>query len=125
MKAWTKIFVAMALMVLAGPFAALLHAQQEGEEKPKPAARVLMPLPGLGGDDQDSNQNGQDLTPDHRPVPGVQTPSLGTSELRHSYWVTGIQYGNTAQSNSLSNSSQTAGWTTTNYASGNLSLLEA
>lgn len=101
-----------------------LQAQQEGEEKPKPAARVLLPLPDLSGDQQDTDQSDQTTKPDGGPVTGVQNPTLGTTELRHSYWVPGIQYGNMTQSNGLSALSN-SGWTTTNYVSGNLSLLEA
>ena len=127
MKAQTKI-VRIVVGMIAVAAAALcgrpLRAQQEGEEKPKPAARVLLPLPDLSGDQQDSDQGNQTLQPDHGPVTGVQNATLGTSQLRHSYWVTGLQYSNTAQTNSVS-STQTSGWTTTNYASGNLSMLEA
>jgi hypothetical protein len=57
-------------------------------------------------------------------VGGIQSPTLGTPELRHSYWVPGLQYGNTVQSGS-SNPSGNSGWNTTNFVNGNLSLLEA
>lgn len=114
------IFVAIAI----GFYAAPLLAQQEGDEKPKPAARVLLPLPDLNSNEQDVDQGTQTMQPDNRPLSGVQNPILGTSELRHSYWVPGIQYGNTAQSNSFS-STQNSTWTTTNYASGNISFLDA
>ena len=43
---------------------------------------------------------------------------------RHSYWVPGIQYGNSAGSNS-SNPGANTGWNSTSYVSGNVSLLEA
>jgi len=113
----------IALTALSG---ASLRAQQEGEEKPQPAARVLLPLPDLSGNQQGDDQGNQTMQPDHGPVSGVQSPTLGTSELRHSYWVPGIQYSNTAQSNTFkTGSTQKPAWTTTNYASGNFSLLEA
>ena len=125
MRFRTKVFVGFAALALTGLNAASLHAQQD-DEKPKPAARVVLPLPDLRGDQQDSGQDNQNLEPDPHPVGGVQTATLGTPQLRHSYWAPAIQYGNTAQSNNFSNTgTQNAGWTTTNYASGNLSLLEA
>lgn len=125
MKLAVKIFVGMIVLAAIGLNAATLRAQ-EGEDKPKPAARVLMPLPDLSGNQQDSSQDSQTLEPDPHPVGGVQEGTLGTSQLRHSYWAPGIQYGNTSQSNNYSNTgTQNAGWTTTNFATGNLSLLEA
>lgn len=126
MRLGAKILVGMTALAATGLNAALLRAQQQGDDKPKPAARVLLPLPDLSGDQQDSDQDNQALEPDRGPVGGVQSATLGTNQLRHSYWVPGIQYGNTAQSNNFSTSgTQNPGWTTTNYASGNLSLLEA
>src|ERR1700747_2622923 len=76
-----------------------LRAQQEGDEKPKPAARVLLPLPDLSSDQQDDSANqdrgSQNLQPDNGPLTGVQASTLGYPEMRHSYWLPGIQYSNT------------------------------
>ena len=124
MRVWKKltcvIFAAMAAGLGQGP----LRAQQEGQEKPKPATRVLLPLPDLSGDQQDTDQGTQTLRQDMGPVSGVQNSTLGSSELRHSYWVPGIQYSNTVQSNS-SNPAASYRWNSTSYMSGNMSLLEA
>ena len=126
MRLGAKILVGMIALAVTGLNADLLRAQQQSDEKPKPAARVLLPLPDVSGDQQDSGQDNQTLEPDHGPAGGVQNATLGTSQLRHSYWVPGIQYGNTSQSNNFSTTgTQNPAWTTTNYASGNLSLLEA
>lgn len=130
MKVWKQFGCGILAVVAYGFSATALWAQENPDEKPKPAARVLMPLPDLGGDQQDDSDNNQTVQPDRGPVGGVQSPTLGTSELRHSYWVPGIQYANTAQSNNFNNVNNTgatanSGWTTTNYASGNFSLLEA
>jgi hypothetical protein len=114
------IIAAMAAALYAGP----VRAQQQGDEKPKPAARVLLPLPDLNGDQQDTDQGAQAMEPDHGPIGGIQNATLGTSQLKHSYWVPGVQYSNTVQSSSLS-SSRNSGWNVANYVSGNLSLLEA
>ena len=125
MRAWTRIVVGL-IAVCAGLWAGPLLAQQDNAEKPKPAARVLLPLPDLSGDQQDSDQSDQTMQPDRGPLTGVQSPGLGTSQFRHSYWVPAIQYGNTAQSNTFNTSStQKLGWTTSSYVGGNLSMLEA
>ncbi len=114
------------MIALTAPWwcAGTVWAQQQGEEKPKPAARVLLPLPDGNGDQQDSDQDNQALQPDRGPVSGVQSGTLGTSQLRHSYWVPGLQYGNSIQKNALT-STTGSGWTVSNYVSGNVSLLEA
>ncbi len=124
MKIWKKLTFGILGTMAIGLYAAPLWAQQEGDEKPKPAARVLLPLPDLNSDQQDADQGTQTMQPDRGPVSGVQSPTLGTSELRHSYWVPGVQFGNTTQSGSSSPAGN-SGWTTTNYVDGNLSLLEA
>lgn len=130
MKAWKQFAFGILVIVACGFSGTSLRAQEAGQEKPKPAARVLLPLPDLNGNQQDDSESNQTMQPDRGPVAGVQSPTLGTSELRHSYWLPGIQYGITAQSNNFNNtnntsSAQTSGWTTTHYASGNFSLLEA
>lgn len=100
---------------------------QEDASKPKPAAREYLPLIGVGNDDQDINSDRQsiaNLTPDTRQLTGVQTPTLGSPEIRHSYWVPGFQYYNLMQSAVL-NQGTASGWNSTNYVVGNLTLLEA
>jgi hypothetical protein len=124
MKFRKKLACGIIWAFAAGLCGAPLWAQQEGDEKPKPVARVLLPLPDLNGAQQDTDQSTQTMQPDHGPVSGVQTPTLGTSQLRHSYWVPGVQYSNTAQSGS-SDPAAITGWNVTNYVSGNLSLLDA
>lgn len=127
MKAWEQFACGVIAIVIFGFWESPVRAQEQNDEKPKPAARVLLPLPDLSGNQQDDNDNNQTTQPDRGPVAGVQSPTLGTSELRHSYWVPGIQYSNTAQSSNFGSTGpiQNPGWTTTNYATGNLSLLEA
>src|SRR5215831_9281359 len=100
MRAWTRIAGGAIAIIITAACAAPLRAQEDSGEKPKPAARVLLPLPGLNGDQQESDQSNEALQPDHGPVTGVQSATLGTSLIRHSYWVTGLQYSNTAQTHS-------------------------
>src|SRR5438874_3150407 len=75
-----------------------LSAQQESGERPKPAARVLMPLPDLSDDEQGLDQGSQTLQPDMGPVTGIQNPTIGTAKMRHSYSVPGIRYSNAVRS---------------------------
>jgi hypothetical protein len=85
---------------------------------PKPAGRGL---PGM--DDQTPDQQDTDSWhPDTTPTTGLQTPTLGSPSLRHSYWVPGAQYGLMLQSNPFGGPN--AGWFTTNYLGGNLSLFK-
>jgi hypothetical protein len=124
MKNWQRwvcgIVLAAASCLCSGP----LMAQQEGAEKPKPAAREYPPLLSNGNNQQDPDQGGDTTQPDDRPLSGVQAPTLGTPEIRHSYWFPGIRYSNNASTNSL-NPAANSGWNATNYVSGDLSILEA
>ena len=124
MKEWKKLVSAIVWATAACLSASPLLAQQEGGQTPKPAARELPPLLDINDTQQDTDQETQTFQPDNRPVSGIQNPTLGTPEMRHSYWVPGIQYSNTAGSNS-SNPAVNTGWNTTSFVSGNVSLLEA
>lgn len=104
----------------------MASAQEPADDsgKPRPAAHAYPPL--IEGD---QNPNGdQDSAPslqsDMRPLTGVQNPTLGSPEIRHSYWVPGIQYSNIVSSTAL-NQTTASGWNSTNYLTGNVSLLEA
>src|SRR6266852_6803882 len=58
------------------------------------------------------------------PLTGVQSATLGSPEIRHSYWVPGFQYSNILSSSTL-NQTTASGWNSTSYLTGNVSLLEA
>ena len=100
------------------------RAQDEPQEptdtKPKPAARSLPPID--SGNPQDDNPNA--LQPDTTPLTGVQNATLGSPEVRHSYWVPGAQYASTIQSGGYGGSNS-SGWFVSNYLIGNVSLLKA
>jgi hypothetical protein len=103
----------IAVVLLGG---SIQTVAQEDTSKPKPAARVYPPLVG-GSGDQDTDEDTQSttsLTPDTRPLTGVQTPTLGSPEMRHSYWIPGFQYSNFARSTSLYQPT-TTNWNTTSY----------
>jgi len=72
---------------------------------------------------EETDNNG--LQPDSAPLTGVQNPTLGTPEIRHSYWVPGLQFSSNILSNGASNGSGNTGWVANNYFIGNLSLLAA
>ena len=107
----------LGLLVLSGPFC--LRAQdQPDESKPQPAAKSL---PGMPDSSQDDT-NGTPWTADTGPLTGMQTPTLGHPELKHSYWAPGVIYGLTVQKGPSGGSSN--GWYANNYFGGNVSLLE-
>jgi hypothetical protein len=122
-------FGAMLVATVLLPGASLLRAQQDEpppvpQDEPKPAARTN---PLSGG--QDDNQENPEVDPnalqaDYTPLTGMQNATLGIPEIRHSYWVPGIQYGANIQSNNYSQPNS-SGWYVDNYVVGNVSLLEA
>jgi hypothetical protein len=112
----------IAVVLLVG---SLGMTAQEDTSKPKPPARVYLPLI-EGSDNQDAISDQKlvaNLNPDEHPLTGVQIPTIGSPEMRHSYWVPGFQYGNFVRSSSVSQPT-TSSWNTTSYVLGNLSLLE-
>lgn len=121
------VFVLLPLVLCLG--IRPLHAQDEPqapiEDKPKPAGQSF-PVPLTNsGDQQDQNgESNNNLQPDITPLTGLQDATLGSPEMRHSYWVPGIQWSGTIQSSSY-NQTQNSGWLMNNYFIGNLSLVKA
>jgi hypothetical protein len=68
--------------------------------------------------------NPGDLQPDYTPLTGMLNAGLGFPEVKHSYWVPGIQFSSNVQSNSYGGGNN-SNWFADNYVVGNLSLLEA
>ena len=102
-----------------------LHSQEPSDTPPKPAARTIPPLGGSDNQqDQVTDDNGTIYRPDERPLTGLQNPTIGAPELRHSYWLPGFSYNNVIQSNGFSQGGGSS-WDSTNYLHGNLTLLEA
>jgi hypothetical protein len=93
--------------------------QQQSSPAPKPAGRGYQPF----GDDSGDPQSLSTLSPDITPLTGAVVPGVGTQEQRHSYWVPGFQYGNTARSSTIAQPTVTD-WNSTSFVAGNLSLLE-
>ncbi|MGB9433548.1 MAG: hypothetical protein WBQ89_14995 [Candidatus Acidiferrum sp.] len=86
---------------------------------PKPAGVGLPPFD-LG----DLLGNPNNLQPDYTPLTSMLNAGLGFPDVKHSYWVPGVQVSSSASSN-LFGASNTSGWYETNYVVGNISLLEA
>ncbi len=96
------------------------------QEKPKPAARAMPPVsePDTPNDYNGVTGTNSGWQADTTPLTGLQAPTLGNPDLRHSYWVPGLQYGSTAQSNPPT-SSGGQDWYFTNYLGWSLSLQKA
>lgn len=119
-KLGCRILAGMVLLVSAS----VSHAQQDSGAAPKPAAREYPPLIDTNQDSGDvTTDEGIRLKPDQGPLTGVQNPTMGTPDLRHSYWVPGFQYSNVVSSRSQGSFAD-SGWNSTSYLTGNLSLLE-
>jgi hypothetical protein len=90
--------------------------------KPKPAARGV---PGLSDPNStvEEEQQPTNWQPDNGPATGLQSPTLGSPELGHSYWVPGFLLGSTIQSRPPGQLA-TGGWYANNYVAGEASLLE-
>src|SRR5712691_11348525 len=125
MKRHIRFLVASASVAALFLSASLISAQEDNS-RPKPAARDYpLLIEGLGGQDANGDQGStSNLNPDTRPLTGVQNPTLGTSGIRHSYWLPGFQYADTVRSSAL-NQATSSGWNTTSLVTGNFSLLEA
>jgi len=87
---------------------------------PKPAGAGLPPFD-LG----DLLGNPNNLQPDYTPLTSMLNAGLGFPDVKHSYWVPGVQVGTSAQSTLFGGPTPTSGWYATNYVTGNISLLEA
>src|SRR5436305_13528866 len=98
MKDYRRLVRGFIWGTVVGPCTLPLSAQQESGERPKPAARVLMPLPALSDDEQGLDQGSQTLQPDMGPVTGIQNPTIGPGTLRYSYPVPGIRYSHAVRS---------------------------
>jgi hypothetical protein len=115
-----------SLTLLAGtlPLRAQDEPQPPVEGKPKPAgASTPIPITNPGDIQNAVEDVTNNLTPDITPLTGALTPTLGSPETLHSYWVPGIQWSGSIQSNGYSQT-QNSGWLMNNFILGNLSVLQ-
>jgi hypothetical protein len=125
MSSTKQIRTVVLLLVGLAATGATAWAQDQQEppsepSKPKPAARGI---PGID-DTTDENNQADQWQPDNTPLTGVASPTLGTPEMRHSYWVPGLAYGSTVESQPQGTGSG-QGWYANNYVGANISLLQA
>jgi len=121
MNHWTTFLSFSKLAIISALF---FGALQACAQEPLPPVREYPPLIEGREDQETPPEPTTDLLPDNRPLTGVQNPTLGTSEFRHSYWLPGFQYANLIRSSAVGQLG-VANWNTTNFMTGNLSLLEA
>jgi hypothetical protein len=96
---------------------------QAPPERPKPAARGIPPLNDPNATVENTDDQNTKWKPDDSPVTGLQTPTLGSPELAHSYWVPGLEFGSTIQSSPFGQSANTSsGWFADNYVGADLSI---
>lgn len=115
----------VALVTVAIIYSAGVWGQEpEPSERPKPAGQSIPSvIDPLAQGDTTTQDSGNDWKPDAGPLTGLQTATLGNPELRHSYWVPGIEYGGTVQ-NQPTGGPQSSNWFSTNYFGVNLSLVQ-
>lgn len=116
--------ITLALLTLTASVA--FGQEDEAKTPPPKAAGQSTPVLPQTIDNQDSQPTSEQsdaIEPDTRPLTGIQTLTVGSQQLRHSYWVPGFQYGNTIQSVTLVSGQRINGWSSDNYLAGNLSLL--
>ena len=121
------LIIAAFLMVPVVFPASLALRAQEPQSPPdsQPAPTPTPPKPaGFAVPALENAQTDTGLQPDSAPLTGIQNPTLGTPELRHSYWVPGLQFSSNISSNGYG-ASTSKDWVANNYFIGNLSLLEA
>jgi hypothetical protein len=124
-----RLILGAGLLSVAFSFGALdLRGQETPQnpdvQKPKPAG-TSYPIPTIDPNSQQDQENSTNgLQPDNTPLTGIQTPTLGSPEIVHSFWEPGIQYAGSIQSNS-SGQSGSSNWSVDNFIIGNLSLLKA
>ncbi len=119
-------FLVVLLLLSGAPNSrAQSDPQEPPDSKPKPAARSN-PFPALDSDtgQDDSEDSFSRLQPDTSPLTGVANSTLGSTEMRHSYWVPGVQYASNIQSGQAGQTNS-PGWFVNNYVMGNISLLKA
>lgn len=115
-----------AVVIASGAWAQDTQEPQEPETpaKPKPAARGIPGINDPNAPVEHSEDQPASWQPDTSPATGLQSPTLGSPELGHSYWIPGFEYGSTIQSRPPGQQ-VSDGWYADNYVGGQLSLLEA
>jgi len=115
MKNFTRPFKGIGLVILFCSVGVYAQDQPEDNSKPKPAGHAII---FDTNQNPDTNVDPDAIKADTSPLTGVQNAGVGTPELRHSYWVPGVQIADTLQESG-------GNWSDTVFLAGNVSLLEA
>jgi hypothetical protein len=118
-RGWRLLLAAIALFGITGGLRAQ-EPEPEAPAQPKPAGRGI---PGMNDNPiEDQNQQQGNWNPDTMPLTGLQTPTVGNPEMKHSYMVPGLQFGSTIQNQPFGGGS--SGWYSDEYFGANLSWLQ-
>src|SRR5580704_5222577 len=115
MGTWKIALLGLALIFTAK---ALTAQEPDTPAQPKAAGRGIPALDEGAPQDQVDKWN-----PDTMPVTGLQSPTIGIPESRHSYWVPGFQYSSSIQ-DQPNGGAKSGNWYAYNFFGGNLSLLQ-
>ena len=118
MRIWRVIFATGLLGVATSAGAPAAYCQQQSQDQPIPAYRSTMANStdyGIGAADPNA------LTPDDRPLTGVQDLSVGFIPTTHSYWTPHVDVSTMVDSNSL-NANNSTGWGTWTTLLGGIDL---
>jgi hypothetical protein len=119
MRNWKLAVVGLALVFTAK---ALTAQEPETPAEPKPAGRGIPGIDEGTPQDQNAAQDALDRwNPDTMPVTGLQSPTVGNPEFRHSYWVPGFQFSSSIQ-DQPSGTANSGNWYSYNFFGANLSL---
>src|ERR1700757_5010687 len=120
-QSWKLAMLGLALVFAAN---ALTAQEPETPAEPKPAGRGIPAMGDATLENDDAARDQLDKwNPDTMPVTGLQSPTLGNPEFRHSYWVPGFQYSSSIQ-DQPTGGPNSGNWYAYNFFAANLSLLE-
>jgi hypothetical protein len=106
--------VVLGLLGLRIPAARAQQPQQPDQPAPQNQSGAPTPAyhaPLLSGDDNDTQDNSQEPSPDTRPLAGMQNLALGGLETHRSYWQPRVDVAASGDSNPRQNTANT-NWTT-------------
>jgi len=123
---WKLLVLALQVFACSGM---LLAQEPQTPEQPKPAGRGIPAItdPSIIQNEPSDQDTSTPWSADTAPLTGLQTTSLGRPDLRHNYWVPGLQFSSTIQNqpNGTAGPGTSGGWYSTNFFGASLSLLES
>jgi hypothetical protein len=127
---WIAAISVVVLFITTGAAVAGTQEQQDQQDqttsKPKPAGRALPQADSAAQDPSGDQESVAPLRHNTQPLTGVQSQTLGLPQVLHSYLVPGFQYSNVGSNlgaPTALNQTPAAGWNSTSYVVGAVSLL--